>query len=548
MATPSLAMIPSAYADSKVYSVLPNNGDGDFTFNRDSSATRVGQNGLIQEVGFFGNEEVTNGDFATDSDWSKGTGWTISGGKANVNATSNTDLAQDVGSSIGKTYKITFEISNYVTGSAQVLLGYGSTPISPALIASANGIYEVEATANAVNPQRLYISTKTATTQLSIDNVSVKEVTGDQPRLNYDISNGVVQSCPSLLLEPASTNLITYSEDFSQSAWTKSNTAITSNSVISPDGTLNASTLTDNTANGIHRLRDSVSLSASTDYSLSVFAKKGTLSNIQLALINTANSSTSSRVFDLENGVLGESLTNQTLSNSKITDYGNGWFKCEITAQLASTPNTYQITLATKSSGNATNVSQVTYDGDGTGNVYIFGAQVETSYPTSYIPTNGSSQTRAAESCYQTVPDGIIGQTEGVIFLDVKMPSVIQSNTTFSINGGTSGEYAQLEIRSDLSINWRYRQGGTDYINENVGSYVGGDRLKLAFAYKSGSSILYKNGVSIATDNGSIGSNSWNNVYFSNFAGTGKLNASVKQISLYNTRLTNAQLQTLTTL
>ena len=54
MATPSLAMIPSAYADSKVYSVLPNNGDGDFTFNRDSSATRVGQNGLIQEVGFFG--------------------------------------------------------------------------------------------------------------------------------------------------------------------------------------------------------------------------------------------------------------------------------------------------------------------------------------------------------------------------------------------------------------------------------------------------------------------------------------------------------------
>ena len=59
MATPSLAMIPSAYADSKVYSVLPNNGDGDFTFNRDSSATRVGQNGLIQEVGFFSNNKVS---------------------------------------------------------------------------------------------------------------------------------------------------------------------------------------------------------------------------------------------------------------------------------------------------------------------------------------------------------------------------------------------------------------------------------------------------------------------------------------------------------
>ena len=64
MATPSLAMIPSAIADSKVYSVLPNNGDGDFTFNRDSSATRVGQNGLIQTVGYFGNDIVLNGDFS----------------------------------------------------------------------------------------------------------------------------------------------------------------------------------------------------------------------------------------------------------------------------------------------------------------------------------------------------------------------------------------------------------------------------------------------------------------------------------------------------
>ena len=98
MATPSLAMIPSAYADSKVYSVLPNNGDGDFTFNRDSSATRVGQNGLIQTVGYFGNNLVTNGTFDTDSDWVKGTGWTISNGVASSDGsqTSNSNLYQTV--------------------------------------------------------------------------------------------------------------------------------------------------------------------------------------------------------------------------------------------------------------------------------------------------------------------------------------------------------------------------------------------------------------------------------------------------------------------
>ena len=81
----------------------------------------------------------------------------------------------------------------------------------------------------------------TSGTTITIDNVSVKEVTGDQPRLNYDISNGVVQSCPSLLLEPASTNLLPYSEDYSQSVWGKTNVTLTSNAVVSPDGTQNAS-------------------------------------------------------------------------------------------------------------------------------------------------------------------------------------------------------------------------------------------------------------------------------------------------------------------
>ena len=51
MAIPSIAMIPSGYKDGKVYSVLPTNGDGDFTFARTSAATRLNSNGLIEEVG-----------------------------------------------------------------------------------------------------------------------------------------------------------------------------------------------------------------------------------------------------------------------------------------------------------------------------------------------------------------------------------------------------------------------------------------------------------------------------------------------------------------
>ena len=68
----------------------------------------------------------------------------------------------------------------------------------------------------------------------------IEEVDSGKNRLNYDLLDGKVYGCPHLLLEPARTNLVKYSESFSQSYWVKEKTSITSNVVISPDGTLNA--------------------------------------------------------------------------------------------------------------------------------------------------------------------------------------------------------------------------------------------------------------------------------------------------------------------
>ena len=50
MAIPTLTMIPSGYKAQKVYSVLPTNGDGDFTFDRNNAGTRVNKDGLIEQV------------------------------------------------------------------------------------------------------------------------------------------------------------------------------------------------------------------------------------------------------------------------------------------------------------------------------------------------------------------------------------------------------------------------------------------------------------------------------------------------------------------
>ena len=135
---PSLLQIPSAVSDSKLHSVLPNNGKGDFQFERSTGATRINKDGLIEEVGYFsselvqngnfselGNELVTNGDFATNSDWVL-TQATITNGSLILSTTdgSNTGASQTL-ATIGKTYKISLEVAN-ITGSISVVLGGGT--------------------------------------------------------------------------------------------------------------------------------------------------------------------------------------------------------------------------------------------------------------------------------------------------------------------------------------------------------------------------------------------------------------------------------------
>ena len=72
----------------------------------------------------------------------------------------------------------------------------------------------------------------------------IETVASGVPRLDYPLLDGVVQDCPTLLLEPQRTNSITYSEDFSDSSWNKNNATVTSNNTTAPDGTTNADKIT----------------------------------------------------------------------------------------------------------------------------------------------------------------------------------------------------------------------------------------------------------------------------------------------------------------
>ena len=203
---PSLLQIPSAVSDSKLHSVLPNNGKGDFTFDRSTGATRINKDGLIEEVGYFsselvqngnfselGNEIITNGDFATDSNWTKQTGWSINNGKAVANLASAQTINQAFSGGAltsGKTYKTVFTVSDYVTGNLKAQLSGGGSAQDISGSINANGTYTFYtiATNNATGFRFKGISSGGGFTG-KIDNVSVKQV---DPNDRWTATNAVV--------------------------------------------------------------------------------------------------------------------------------------------------------------------------------------------------------------------------------------------------------------------------------------------------------------------------------------------------------------------
>ena len=113
---------------------------------------------------------VTNGTFDADSDWSKGTGWTISDGKAHADVSSTAALSQTLSTGAGNTYEITVTISNLTAGMLQPQ--FGGTLSSPAQISS-NGTHTVLITATSSSSGLLLYAINTSA--FSIDNIIIKE-------------------------------------------------------------------------------------------------------------------------------------------------------------------------------------------------------------------------------------------------------------------------------------------------------------------------------------------------------------------------------------
>ena len=187
-----------------------------------------------------------------------------------------------------------------------------------------------------------------------------------------------VNSAGNVVTTPASKNLLTFTEEFDNVAWTKSNATVTANSVAAPDGLMTADTLVEDSVNGIHAVQQSATLSAVV-HTLSVYLKAGTRSWAQILNGTIANGFA---YFDLANGAVGN--VGAGVSATSIVSAGDGWYRCSITFTASSGGNISAIRAASVN-GSASYAGTTSAAA-----IHLWGAQLELgSTATSYVRNFG---------------------------------------------------------------------------------------------------------------------------------------------------------------
>ena len=551
----SLVMVPSGYKDTKLYSAKPTNGDGDFTFSRGSNlgATRINSEGLIEKgrenlllqsntfnttwttastsvgsgqpdkdggstawkltkngnAGYIQQSVSTSG-VITQSIYAKaGTlDWIRISNSGFSNATTYYDLANGVlGTSLSDVIDASIEdLGNGWYRLIQVINGSGSAiRIFPAIAdndVSGTGGYlyiqdaQLEQGLVATN----YIETTTTTEQAGI--------LEDMPRLDY--SGGA--TCPSLLLEPQRSNLFAQSEYYSGSYWSKTLVSFTDNYTTSPEGVQNASRFI--SAGGTYpQLTKSISgLTIGQTYTASFYVKSDGTTQIEHTSWFT--------------GFAGTTFT--------ATDE---WQR--ISFSITATATTHAFVLFNNSPSAPAS------------SFLLYGLQMEEgSYPTSYIPTYGSSVTRSQDSCSGAGDSSVFNSTQGVLFYEGSSLFNDLTNRFITLSDGTNDNRVLFGYRA-ISNQVFARIEGNNSASVDLTHIVSDtkDNIKIAISFDNSFNYkMFVNGVLVDSGTGTDSILGLNDLSFTNATGSENLFGKVKQLLYFPTALTDAECIELTTI
>ena len=562
----SLVLVPSLYKTSVVYAERPLDANGQLTFTRASNATRVGPDGYIEKVrtnlalhsNNFSNAAWTNlnltltsgqvGYDGTNSAWliaftagaSRALGtsvlpagivnfsfyvkagthnfiqfttstsanifanFNISAGSPAVGTKGSLVLNSSITSVGNGWYRCSMACDNPSSGTIFMYMVDSESSARAGVVSTDGNILIQDAQLETGDIATDYIPT--TTTAVSVGPVS------NLPRLDYPINADGSVGCPSLLLEPQRTNLVTFSEQLDNAAWTKTNCTVLANQTSSPSGYVDADEVT--TTSTLHALFAVATVTASTAYTFSFYVKRGTMTDLAY------------RVFNI---TAGTNIVAPTSYYSQTT--ASGWSRITLTFTTPVGCTSARVDLIANSGV--------------TGTVYFWGAQLEAgAYATSYIPTLGASVTRVDDACSKTGISSLIGQTEGTLFLEVEVIDTVTSTRQLQISDGTSNNRIQL---ASLSGNFTPAIVTSGVVQASLSVAIPSGVVKIALAYALNDIAFYLNGSSVGTDT-SATIPACSRLDLGGALGSNIMTGGIRSAILFPTRLTNQQLQELTSL
>jgi hypothetical protein len=369
----------------------------------------------------------------------------------------------------------------------------------------------------------------------------------DAPRFDYNPSTLAAQG---FLIEEARTNLVLQSEDFA-TTWSALNVTPSTNTALSPAGTLTADTLTPAASTAAHLISQSATVTASIAYSASVFVKTDGAPFVQVVYDNGASAGAFINV-NLSTGAItrGPELAGgATNVTGSVTAVNNGFYRVTVGATHTGTTGRIIISpLPTGQSAAGLNPSTTTAATD---KVIVWGAQLEAgAFPTSYIPTTTTALTRSADVASVNTLSPWYNQTEGTVYAELQSLSPLTAAQSVALNkyphvwqidaGATDSNPFWYGVGVELII------GGT---YSNVGVVPSGiNKFAVSLAPTAGQSRSSLNGAAAVNRNGtltgtatlfSLGKDSANNV--NNF-----LNGWLRRLTYYPRALSAAELPALT--
>jgi hypothetical protein len=347
-------------------------------------------------------------------------------------------------------------------------------------------------------------------------------------------------SCPKILLEPQRSNLNEAATNFAAASYFTSEATRTTGQADPAAGT-DATRFLETTATDNHGFfYVFYNPPATGAVTQSIFVKDNGRGAVRFG----SNGQTVSFVFTFATGAISNVIGGPSATSA--TQYANGWWRLSMTFIVtAGAPINH--TFVYGWNGTATS-----YAGDTAKGFLAYGAQFEYgAYPTSLILTTGAAVTRLADECRKGTISSLIGQTEGTIFGEMYTnPIGTESLLTWTRNSsaGLYGNFIFLGSNGSAEARVQVVQAGSVQAEIVSGSALPVGWHKFALAYKANDFALYVDGVQVGTVSSGSVPTGMNEIYIDQYIDGGIRNASKKQLLLFKTRLTNAQLAELTTL